>query len=129
MLREFLTQEGYQVQAAADGPEALALLRRQAFDLLLIDFRLAGMTGLELLQEAKKLDPEIEAIMMTAYATIAAAVAAIKAGTQDYLIKPIDLDELLLLIHRLAQYLTMLRENKILRQELQTQRVETTAII
>jgi DNA-binding NtrC family response regulator len=129
MLREFLAQEGYQVATAASGEEALGLLRQQAFDLLLVDFKMPGMTGAELLQQAKKLDPEIDAVMMTAYGSIDSAVAALKAGAQDYLTKPIDLEELLLLIRRLGEHRTLIRENEVLRQELQARQVDTTAII
>ena len=129
MLQDFLHKEGYEVAAAADGEEALELVRRQAFDLLLIDVKMPGMDGLTLLQEAKKLDPEIDAVMMTAYGTIEAAVAAMQAGARDYLTKPIDLEELLLLIQRVGEHRTLVRENDLLRQELQARQVDTSAII
>jgi DNA-binding NtrC family response regulator len=129
MLRDFLLHEGYQVAAAAGGAEGMALLRTQAFDLLLIDFRMPGMNGLEFLQEAKRLDPEVDAVMMTAYGTIDAAVAAMKAGARDYLTKPIDLEELLLLIRRIGEHRTLVRENELLRQELQARQVTAEAII
>ena len=129
MLRDFLHKEGYEVAAAADGEKALELVRRQAFDLLLIDVKMPGMDGLTLLQEAKKLDPEIDAVMMTAYGTIEAAVAAMQAGARDYLTKPIDLEELLLLIQRVGEHRTLVRENDLLRQELQARQVDTSAII
>ncbi len=129
MLRTFLLKEGHLVETAPDGEQGLELLRRQAFDLVLIDFKMPGMNGLEFLKEAKRLDPEIDAVMITAFGTIDAAVAAMKAGARDYLTKPIDLDELLLLIRRIGEHRTLVRENELLRQELQAREVTTAAII
>lgn len=129
MLRDFLLKEGHQVLTAASGEEALELLRTQAFDLLLIDFKMPGMNGLEFLQEAKRLDPEIDAVLMTAYGTIDAAVAAMKAGARDYLTKPVDLEELLLIIKQIGEHRTLVRENEMLRHELRARKITTEAII
>ncbi len=129
MLGDFLLKEGHQVLTAASGEEALELLRNQAFDLLLIDFRMPGMNGLEFLQQAKWLDPEIDAVLMTAFGTIDAAVAAMKAGARDYLTKPVDLEELLLIIKQIGEHRILVRENEMLRQELRARKITTEAII
>ncbi|MEJ5330452.1 MAG: sigma-54 dependent transcriptional regulator [Desulfobaccales bacterium] len=129
MLQDFLRKEGHEVAAAADGEAGLELLRRHAFDLALIDVRMPGMSGLELMNEAKRLDPEIDAVLMTAYGSIDTAVAAMKAGARDYLTKPIDLDELLHLLAHISEHRTLVRENELLRQELQARTVTAEAII
>lgn len=92
MLRDFLEKEGHQVKEAENGEKALYLLGGNSFDLVLLDFRMPGMNGLEVLQEVKRINPEIDAIIITAYGTIETAVSAMKAGARDYITKPVDLD-------------------------------------
>jgi two-component system NtrC family response regulator len=106
----------------------MALLKANTFDLLLLDYRMSGRNGLEILKEAKGLCPDVEAILITAYGAIETAVEAMKAGAADYLTKPIDLDELSLLIERIARHRTLIRENDVLRQELGAKGVSTDAI-
>ncbi|UCF95729.1 MAG: sigma-54-dependent Fis family transcriptional regulator [Desulfobacterales bacterium] len=129
MLRDFLREEGYDVAEAANGEEALAKVEGEYLDLMLLDYKMPGMDGMTVLQKVKSLNPEIDVIMMTAHGTIETAVSAMKAGAADYIIKPVDLEELLLLIARIAERRTLLRENQILREELREKGVTTDQII
>jgi DNA-binding NtrC family response regulator len=100
-LTNDLTEEGYEVIAIADGADALRLIQEQSFDAALLDLKLPKVDGLTLLQSFKAANPSGIAIMMTAYGTIESAVAAMKAGASDYLLKPFPADELLVLLSSL----------------------------
>jgi DNA-binding NtrC family response regulator len=118
MLRDFLVKEGHRVLEAESGERALQVLSTASCDLVLLDFRMPGMNGLEVLREAKRLNPEVDAVIITAYGTIETAVEAMKAGAKDYVTKPIDLDEISILIGRIAEHRMLVRENELLRQDL-----------
>ncbi len=118
MAGGFLRKQGFQVALAGSGPEALELLRREPVDLLLTDHRMPGMSGHDLLVEARRLNPELPVVMMTAYGSIGSAVAAMKAGAYDYLTKPIDLDALLHLVRKVHERQRLLVENRELRERL-----------
>ena len=129
ILRDFLRDEGYPVSEAENGESALDQLRENYFDLVLTDYKMPGMDGMALLQAAKQLNPEIDVVVMTAFGTIETAVRAMKAGASDYIAKPIDLDELQLLIERISGRRTIIRENKMLRKELRGKEVTPDQII
>jgi len=107
ILRDFLKDEGHDVSEAENGEKALKQLREDYFDLLLIDYKMPGMDGMELLKGVKRINPEVDVIMMTAYGTVETAVQAMKAGAVDYVTKPIELDELLILIDRISERRTL----------------------
>jgi DNA-binding NtrC family response regulator len=115
LLKEALSQWGYQVTTVASATEALGILKSELFDALITDIRMPDMSGLELLREVKKQDESIEVVMMTGYPTIASAVQALKEGAYDYLSKPLILDELRHLMSRMM-------ERKFLRGEIHTLR-------
>ena len=129
MLRDFLAGEGHTVLTAADGEEALRKVQEGHFDLLLLDYKMPGKTGLDVLKEVKQINPEIDMIMMTAYGTIETAVDAMKSGAVDYITKPIELDDLLIHIDRISGHRTLIRENEILRRQLKDQGVTTDQIV
>ncbi len=129
MLTEFLASEGHTVAGAEDGDRAIRQVRDGHFDLLLLDYKMPGMNGIDVLREIKKLNPQISVVMMTAYGTIETAVDAMKLGAVDYISKPIDLDELLALIGRIAERQTLIRENEILRRKLWKKELSTGQLI
>jgi two-component system NtrC family response regulator len=118
MLEGFLIREGFSVVAVDRGRKALETLRREVFDLVLLDYKMPQMNGLEILRGIRSMNPELMVIMVTAYGTIETAVQSMKEGAADYLTKPIDLDELLILIERVAEKITLRRENEELRERL-----------
>jgi DNA-binding NtrC family response regulator len=129
MLKDFLAGEGHRVAGAEDGNTAIQQVRDGHFDLLLLDFKMPGMNGIEVLKKIKSINPQISVVMMTAYGTIETAVDAMKLGAVDYIPKPIDLDELIILVERIAERQTLIRENEILRKKLWKKDVSTGQII
>ncbi|RJR40730.1 MAG: endopeptidase La [Deltaproteobacteria bacterium] len=93
-LEYILRKEGHQVNGAANGAQALDLIKAQEYDLILTDLKMEKMDGLQLLESAKQISPNTEIIMVTGYATVSTAVDALKKGAAHYLSKPIKLDEL-----------------------------------
>jgi len=103
LLKEALTQWGYQVACVGTGAEALEAIRTELFDAAITDIRMPEMSGLDLLREIKRHDESIEVVVMTGYPTIASAVEALKEGAYDYLSKPLILDELRHLMARVTE--------------------------
>ena len=129
ILRDFLRDDGHDVTEAENGDRAIEAVKSAYFDLLLLDYKMPGMDGMEVLEEVKGINPEIDVIMMTAYGTVDAAVKAMKAGAADYITKPIELEELRILIDRIAEQRTLRKENETLREELRGKGVTTNQII
>ena len=97
-LRDWLTDGGYQVRTAKDGEEGLKAIAEQDFGVVLLDLKLPGKNGLEVLREAKVQRPQLKVIIITAYPSVQTAVQAMKEGAVDYLPKPFDLNDLQKLI-------------------------------
>jgi two-component system, NtrC family, response regulator AlgB len=114
-LASFFQSLGHDAQTAESGREARAMIEATPFDLVLTDFRMAEMNGLELLVEIRKRRPESLIILMTAYATVENAVAAMKAGAFDYVTKPFSLDQIQHLAERALQLQGLRAENRALR--------------
>ncbi|RZB31204.1 MAG: heterodisulfide reductase subunit A2 [Desulfobacteraceae bacterium Eth-SRB2] len=109
-LKEWLQDDGFTVDTVASGPEALDLLSKQAYQLMLTDIKMPGMNGVELLQKAKEDFPDLCVVMMTAYATVETAVEAMKIGALDYFLKPFDPDTLIPMVIRIYQDLEAAKE-------------------
>ena len=129
MLRDFLVREGHTVAEAENGDTAIQSVLKGHFDMILLDYKMPGMDGMQVLKEVKKINPEIDVIIITAYGTIETAVDAMKAGAIDYITKPVEFDELLIHVDRVSERRTLIRENEILRQELSEKGVTMDKII
>ncbi len=118
MLRAVLTQEGYNISEADDGISAVKAIENEAFDLILMDIRMTDMNGIEAVRQIKRISPSIPIIMMTAYASVKTAVEALKSGAYDYLTKPLDIDELKILIKKALEHYRLQEENVFLKERL-----------
>jgi DNA-binding NtrC family response regulator len=120
-LREMLTialgRMGYEVTGAANLAESLTALRRQPYSAVLTDLKLPSGSGMEVMRAALEADPAVPVIIMTAYGSIAEAVAAMREGAYDFIQKPIDLDHLRHLLGRAIERQQLLRENLVLKEE------------
>jgi two-component system NtrC family response regulator len=118
VLEYNLAQEGYAVLTASSGEQGLDLLRKEGADLVVTDVRMPGMDGLQVLEGVRKVDPNVQVIILTAFGTIEMAVEAMKAGAFHYISKPFNRDELKLTIKKALQLKELERENVALREEL-----------
>lgn len=116
--RKILERAGYEVATAADGAEALKILKSARFDLFFVDLRMPGRSGMEIVSLARSIDPSMMIIMFTAYATLDTAVEAIKRGAFDYLAKPFTADQLRLAAERALNHRRLQLENLSLREQL-----------
>lgn len=118
ILAGFLTKQRFSVDHAGSVDEGINKIQKNHFDLVLSDFRMPGKTGYDLLQEVKMISPQTDVVLMTAYGTIEGAVSSIREGAFDYISKPIELDELELLIARLRERRQLISENALLKEHL-----------
>ncbi len=119
ILADYLSHKGYTVEKAFSAAEAENKLLKDSFDLVLLDWRLPDEDGLSLLKKIKGKRPLIQVIMLTAFATVERAVEAIKKGAYHYLTKPVNLEELVLIIEKALKELRLKREVEILRAKLE----------
>ena len=117
LFRELLQGAGHQVRAAASGEEALKLMAEEHFDVLLTDVVMPGIDGVTLAREAKKRDPDLEAVAITGHEDVRLAVQAMKAGCADFLTKPVDRQELLQVCERALSRVRLRREHSQLLSE------------
>jgi DNA-binding NtrC family response regulator len=118
LIRRELEDHGYSVTTAGDGPSALELMESGDFDLVITDLRMPGMDGLDLLKQARERFPRTEIVLMTAYASAQTAVKAMKEGAYDYLTKPFEMDELLIMVERIGELQRLELENTQLREKI-----------
>jgi DNA-binding NtrC family response regulator len=118
LVSGFLKKQGFDVSAAESGVKALELFRQDSIDLILTDQKMPNMSGSDLLQAVRAINPETPVILMTAFGSIEAAVSAIQGGATDYLTKPLNLDELLYRIRQVSDRYRIINENRELREAL-----------
>jgi two-component system response regulator PilR (NtrC family) len=121
ILETLLSREGYSVRVAAGGAEGVELARSVPFDAVIVDVMMPGMDGMAVLEELKKFDDELPVIMITAFASVANAIAAMKRGAFDYITKPFKNDEVLVVIRNAVERRQLIAENTALKQNLQAQ--------
>jgi DNA-binding NtrC family response regulator len=118
VLKLILTKEGYQVDTALDGKQALQLFRKNSYDIVLTDLRMPEMDGIELLERIKEIRPETEVLIMTAYASVESAVLAMKKGAADYIVKPFLNEDVKMRIARVAEHIKLKRDVEVLKQQI-----------
>lgn len=118
MIEAVLSDEGYEIKQADDGQTAIDAVKKEFYDLVLMDIRMSAVGGIEALKQIKEISPAIPIIIMTAYASVDTAVNALKSGAYDYLTKPLDIDELKILVQKTLRYHQLEKENIYLKERL-----------
>jgi DNA-binding NtrC family response regulator len=116
-LAGWLERDGHHVQTAPSGEDALKKCAETRFDILLVDIKMGGMSGLEVLRRVKEGDSEVAVVMITAYGSIATAIEAMKNGAFDYMLKPFDPNELGVLVEKIIRHQQQARENLYLKEQ------------
>lgn len=127
LLQEGLGSEGYRCKTCSNAPAALKLLERENFDLLLSDIDMPGVSGVELLQDVRAAKHDLEVIMVTGVVDTETAINAIRMGATDYVTKPFNLDEILLIVERTLEKRRLIRENLDYQRNLETRVQERTS--
>ncbi len=121
-MREFLSimlqKEGYSVKTASNANDALAMIEKEIFSLAITDIKMPGMDGIQLLTEIRKVSPDTEVVMITAFGSTDTAVEAMKKGAIDYVVKPFQIDEIKIIIRNILEKKRLQQENTLLKQEL-----------
>ena len=118
-LSESLTSNGYEVDSAENGAKALELMKNESYDVILTDFKMPKATGMDVLRNSREKMPDCKVIIMTAYGTIENAVEAMKIGAFDYITKPFSVEEILLVVKRALELITLQIENRMMKSELE----------
>ena len=116
-LAAWLERDGHDVEKTASGEEAIEILKETRFDILLVDIKMEGMSGLDVLKQVKENDPDVAVVMITAYGSVSTAIEAMKNGARDYLLKPFDPDELGILIEKILESRAQAMENLYLKEQ------------
>ena len=117
-LANWLKEENYFVKAVNDGPSAIESLKQDTWDIVLLDYKMPGMDGIEVLRQIKEIAPGTLVLMMTAYASVSNSVQAMKEGAYDYIIKPLDVEELSMNLRKITERRQLITENLLLRKQL-----------
>jgi len=116
-LGGWLERDGHDIETVASGEEALEILKDTRFDILLVDIKMEGMSGLDVLRHVRETDPDVAVVMITAYGSISTAIEAMKNGAYEYLLKPFDPNELGVLIEKIVEHQAQARENLFLKEQ------------
>jgi len=114
-----LKEEGFDAESAENGRAALEKIQQNNYDLVITDLRMPEMDGLELLKAVKLNSPQTSVIIITAYGSMESAIEALRLGAFDYLIKPLDFDDVILRVRRLMEHRELVEENRILREAIE----------
>jgi len=117
-LGGYLQDIGHKVKICESGDYCLDFIQKEYVDLIITDFRMPGLSGLDILKKAKEINPDISVILVTAFGTVEDAVEAMKLGASDYITKPVDLDEIEIKINKLTEHRQLVRENVALKEQL-----------
>jgi len=128
VLTGYLKKKGYKIFSASSGKEGIEIVNTNPVDIILSDFKMPDLNGVEVLEQVKKLNPEISFVIVTAYGTVENAVQAMRFGAFDYISKPVDLDELDLMIERIIEHKNLKSENQLLKTQLQ-EKYKITSIV
>lgn len=120
-LEFLLSREGYKVTTAYSGQDALKKIETEEFDLVITDLKMEGITGMEVLERATVLRPNLIVVIMTAFGSVESAVEAMKKGAGDYIVKPFINEDVKMTVKRLLEHKKVLMENLVLRQQLSQQ--------
>ena len=118
VIKAILEEEGYFIYTASNSKEALDIIESEKINVILLDLKLQDIDGLELYQQIRKINPKVTVIIMTAYGTIESAVNAMKLGIEDYLQKPLNYDELKIMLSRIFEKISLKEELEILQGKL-----------
>lgn len=117
-LQDILNLEGYEVQSVANGEAALSLLQRETFDLILLDLKMPGMDGIDVLRAINKLSPDIKVILLTGHGSLESAIEALRQGAHDYILKPAPSTEILSSVMRGLSKRAELQHRRLLLEQL-----------
>ncbi len=118
VLEESLEGDSFSIVTAENGLEAIHALEGDPFDLVITDLKMPGATGIEVLRRAKEVNPDVQVIIITGYASLETAIEAIKAGAYDYITRPFKLDEIKVVVQNASEKIRLLKENQRLMQNI-----------
>ncbi len=118
VLENLFLEQGYRVKTSTDGLEAMRMIGEESFDIIVTDIFMPGASGLQVLKQAKQLQPEALVILITGFASLETAIEAIRDGAYDYITKPFKLEELKIAVRNAAEKVTLIKENRKLIQQL-----------
>jgi DNA-binding NtrC family response regulator len=128
VLKNELADAGFDISEASNGKKAIDMLKKDEYDVLILDLNMPGLNGIEVLKKIKEIDIPTETIILTAHATVSTAVEAMKLGAYDFITKPFQMDELIAIIEKAFEKKSLVRENLLLKSHIQRQSTAQTII-